>query len=148
MEVKNLFDPAVKQDILGRLDKLTPQTQGKWGKMNVSQMLAHCQAPINVGMGNIKLKRGFLGYTIGPLIKKVLYGDKPFKQGLPTAKEFVMKDDKDFETEKAKLLALINSFKEENITVDIHPLFGKLTREQWSKATYKHLDHHLQQFGV
>lgn len=29
-----------------------------------------------------------------------------------------------------------------------HPFFGKLTSEQWGKGIYKHLDHHLKQFGV
>lgn len=48
MEVKDLFDPAVKQEILDRINKLTPQSQRQWGKMDVAQMLAHCQMPLGV----------------------------------------------------------------------------------------------------
>ena len=59
-----------------------------------------------------------------------------------------MTDPKDFEKEKQILLEMIMNFKEENIVDTPHPFFGKLTKEQWSKGTWKHLDHHLQQFGV
>ena len=48
MEVKDLFDPIVKQEIVDRINKLTSQTQSRWGKMNVSQMLAHVQMPIRI----------------------------------------------------------------------------------------------------
>ena len=59
MEVKNLFDPAVKQDIIARINKLTPQSQRQWGKMDVAQMLAHCQMPLGVATGDHKLKGVF-----------------------------------------------------------------------------------------
>jgi Protein of unknown function (DUF1569) len=148
MEVKNLFDPAVKQDIITRINKLTPQSRGQWGKMNVGQMLAHCQVPIGVGLGTNKISRSFIGRIFGPLAKKILYNDKPFKRHLPTDRTFVMKDEKDFEKEKQGLLTMVNSFSEKNIVDTPHPFFGRLTKEQWSKGTWKHLDHHLQQFGV
>lgn len=148
MEVKNLFDAGVKDEIITRIHKLTPESQRQWGKMTVSQMMAHLQMPLGVGIGKHKLSRNFLGYTIGPLIKKLLYNDKPFKRDLPTHKTFVIKGDRDFEKEKKQLLEMVNSFKEENLIDSPHPLFGRLTKEQWSKGTWKHLDHHLQQFGV
>lgn len=148
MEVKNLFDPAVKQDIIVRINKLNAQTQRQWGKMDVAQMLAHLQMPMGVGLGVHKIPRSFLGRIVGPLIKPILYNDKPFKRGLPTDKSFIKKDPHEFEKEKQALLKMVNDFKEENLIDSPHPIFGKLTKEQWSRATWKHLDHHLQQFGV
>ena len=59
MEIKNLFDPSVKQEIIDRINKLTPQTQRQWGKMNVSQMLAHVQLPISSLMVLIRQKEVF-----------------------------------------------------------------------------------------
>jgi len=94
------------------------------------------------------VKGGFLLKLVGPLVKSVLYNDKPYKQGLPTDKSYVVTDAKNFETEKQKLLALIDRFSGENIILLRHPVWGKMTKEQWSKATWKHLDHHLQQFGA
>ncbi|MDP4261042.1 MAG: DUF1569 domain-containing protein [Bacteroidota bacterium] len=149
MEVRNLFDPAVKEDIITRINKLTPQSKGLWGKMTVGQMLAHLQVPIGVAEGTRTLKRTFFARLVGPLVKSVIYNEKPFKRGLPTDPSFVMTgSEKDFETEKQKLLSMINNFTEVNMVNEIHPFFGRMTKEQWSKGTWKHLDHHLQQFGV
>jgi hypothetical protein len=148
MEVKNMFEPGVKQDIIIRINKLTPQSQRQWGKMDVAQMLAHVQMPLGVGIGAHTIPRSFIGRVLGGFIKPILYNDKPFKQNLPTDRTFIMKDPKDFEKERQKLLEMVNKFKEENIVDTPHPLFGKLTKEQWSKGTWKHLDHHLRHFGV
>jgi hypothetical protein len=149
MELKNLFEENVKQEIIIRINKLSVQSQPQWGKMNVAQMLAHLQQPIGVAEGTHKLTRTLFGRIVGPMVKSMIYNDKPFKQNLPTDKSFVMTSyEKDFEKEKHTLINMINNFKDENIVQEVHPFFGKLTREQWSKGTYKHLDHHLQQFGV
>ena len=149
MEVKDLFDPSVKQEIIGRINKLTSQTQGQWGKMNVSQMLAHVQMPIRIAFGTHKPKGSFLLRLIGPLFKSKLWDEKPYKQSLPTDPTFVMTGlEKDFEKEKTALIDLVNNFNETSIQGEQHPVFGKLTKYNWSKATWKHLDHHLRQFGV
>jgi len=148
MVVKNLFDPGVKQEIVDRINKLTPESKALWGKMNVGQMLAHCQMPIGVAFGEHQLKGSFILKLIGPLFKSVLYNDKPYKRSLPTDKSFIMTGSKDFKQERDKLLEMIHHFSETKMINEKHPAFGKLTKEQWSKATWKHLDHHLQQFGV
>ena len=148
MEVKNLFEPTVKQDIIDRINKLTPESKALWGKMNVGQMLAHCQMPIGVAFGEHQLKGSFLLKLIGPLFKSVLYNEKPYKRSLPTDRSFIMTESKDFEKERNKLLEMVNQFSETKMINDKHPAFGRLTKEQWSKATWKHLDHHLQQFAV
>jgi hypothetical protein len=149
MEIKNLFDTVVKQEIINRLNKLSSQTQNKWGKMNVAQMLAHVQVPMGVALGTHTVKGNWLMKLILPFFKKNLYDEKPWKQGLPTDKTFVMTgQSKDFEKEKSSLLDMVNRFTESNMINEKHPVFGKLTKEQWSKATWKHIDHHLKQFGV
>ena len=148
MEIKDLFDPVVKQDIIDRINKLTPETQHKWGKMDVGQMLAHVQLPIKCAYGTHQVKGSFLLKLLGPLFKGILYNEKPYKQGLPTDPTYVIVDAKNFETEKQTLLELVNKFSPETVVLLNHPVWGKMTRDQWSKATWKHLDHHLKQFGV
>jgi Protein of unknown function (DUF1569) len=148
MEVKNLFDAAVKQDIINRINKLTPQSQAKWGKMDVAQMLVHCQMPLGVATGRHTLKSNFFMRLIGPLFKKQLFNDKPFKRNLPTDKSFIITSTHDLEKEKQNLIAMINSFSAATMSTEPHPFFGKLSNEEWSRGTWKHLDHHLQQFGV
>jgi Protein of unknown function (DUF1569) len=149
MEVKNLFDAGVKQQIVERINKLTSQTPAQWGKMNVAQMLAHCQMPIGVAVGTHTIKSNPVKRLLLSLFKKVLWSEKPYKQGLPTDKSFITTGaEKDFTAEKHTLIETINKFTENSMVTTIHPAFGKLTKEQWSKACWKHLDHHLQQFGV
>ena len=149
MEIKNLFDPAVKQEIINRINTLTPQSQRQWGKMDVAQMLAHLQMQIEVAYGTRIVKGNWLMKLMVPLFKKSLYNNKPWKTGLPTDKSFIMTGEtKDFETEKNKLLGLVEKFSEPTIRNTPHPVFGKMTMEQWSNATWKHLNHHLKQFGV
>ena len=149
IEVKNLFDPSVKQEIIDRVNKLTAQSQRQWGKMDVAQMLAHVQQPIEVAFGTKQLKAHWLLKLIGPLIKAQLYNSRPYKQGLPTDRSYIMTGSvKEFEKEKKELLSLINNFHESNLSGARHPVFGTFTKEQWGLATWKHLDHHLRQFGV
>ncbi len=149
MEVKNLFDEDVKQEIITRIHQLTPGSKPLWGKMSVSQMLAHLQPPIGIAYGTHKPKGSFLLRLIGPMFKSKLWDDKPYKQSLPTDPTFVMiRDKKEFDKEKAALLEMISPFSESTVVSERHPIFGKLTKENWSKATWKHIDHHLRQFGV
>jgi len=148
MEVKNLFDPLVKEVIIDRINCLTAQSQRQWGKMDAGQMLNHCRLPIAMAMGNHEVKGSFMLRLIGPMFKSMLYNEKPYKQGLPTDKTYIVGESKNFDEEKSQLIDNINKFTPESITVQKHPVFGKFTAEQWGKSTWKHLDHHLRQFGV
>ncbi|MGZ8559220.1 MAG: DUF1569 domain-containing protein [Chitinophagaceae bacterium] len=110
MEVENLFDAAVKQKIIERINKLTPQSQRQWGKMAVTQMLAHCLMPLGVATSVHKLNGGFFLKLIGPLFKKLLFNDQPFKHDLPTDKSFKIANLRDFQNEKQNLITMINEF--------------------------------------
>ena len=149
--MKNLFDIDTYKEITDRINKLTPQTENKWGKMDVAQMMAHCLEAFKVPVSEKELPRMFIGRLIGWMMKSKLYNESPWKKSLPTAPNFIIKDTRDFEVEKKKLLSILEVFNTKNATGigdKIHPLFGKLTAEQWGKSMYKHLNHHLEQFGV
>lgn len=149
MGIKNLYDPAAKQEIIERINKLTPETPRQWGKMDVAQMLAHLQQPLEVALGHRTIKGTFFFNLIMPLFKKTLWDDKPWKKGLPTDATYIMTGEtKDFNTEKTKLLELISQFNEAALRDKKHPVFGFMTKEQWSRSGWKHIDHHLKQFGV
>ena len=149
MEVRSLFDPAVKQEIIERINTLTPQSQRLWGKMDVAQMLAHLQQPLEVALGIRTIKGSFFMNLIRPLFKKTLWDEKPWKKGIPTDPTYITTaEPKDFHQEKAKLLDLIHQFNESALSDKKHPVFGFMTKEQWSKSAWKHIDHHLKQFGA
>ncbi len=146
--MKSLFETESWKEIKDRLNKLTSESPRKWGKMDVSQMLYHCQLPLNISLGKGNMKKQF--FPLAFLFKKSLYNDKPWRQNLPTAKSFIITEIKNFETEKYELEKLVDEFhtKKNKTQWDPHPLFGKFTPQQWGQMQYKHLDHHLKQFGV
>ena len=149
--MKNLFDPTAAADILSRFEKLEPDSKALWGKMYVAQMLAHIQVPAQLALGDRQLKKNILGLLFGRIAKKKLLSEKPFPAGLPTDPSFVMKGEYDFHIEKRKALALLNRLVgggETGLIKQTHPFFGKMTADEWGILTWKHLDHHLRQFGV
>lgn len=150
--MKSLFETNTLQEITDRINSLNNSSSPDWGKMNVAQMLKHCQVPFGVINGTVKMetKVGFFKKLIFSLMKPLMYNDKPWRKNVPTGKEFIINEDVEFDKEKENLLQLVNEFyKRKNQTVwPLHPVFGKFTKEQYGKMNYKHLDHHLRQFGV
>ena len=82
--------------------------------------------------------------------KKSMYNDEPWKKNAPTLRQFRVADQRNFENEKAFLTELIHDFHDTRDQKERtpHPAFGHLTYDQWGQMQYKHLDHHLRQFGV
>lgn len=148
--MQSLFDKEDNDAIKERIEKLTPRSVPLWGKMNVAQMLAHLQQPLLVSFGELKLKRGILGFLFGKMAKRQMLADKSFKKNMPTVKEFKVAPG-DFEKEKITLLSYLDRFIKEGsqiITKEPHPFFGKMDLSEWDLLQWKHLDHHLNQFGV
>jgi hypothetical protein len=148
---KNLFEPAVANEIIERMSALHADTKPLWGKMSVSQMVAHCEVGAELALGDKKLKKSFMGFLFGKIAKKQMLQPKPFKKSLPTAPEFLVKDEKKLDEEKQKLELLIRRFvasDKEVVAEQVHPFFGKMSSEEWGILNYKHLDHHFRQFGA
>lgn len=149
--MKNIFNQLHSEEILNRIDQLNPNSKSQWGKMDVAQMLAHCSSFQDIAMGHSFPPRGWLGILIGNLVKPMFYNDRTLAKNMSTIPAILIIDEKEFKTEKEKLKQKIITFQNngpENCTTHPHPFFGKLTSEQWGKGIYKHLDHHLKQFGV
>ena len=149
--MKNLFVPEIASEVIARIESLQADKKALWGKMNSAQMVAHCQVPMEVALGDKKIKRSLVGYLFGRIAKKSMYSDKPMPRNLPTDKTFVVPDERNLEVEKSRLIQLVKRFAEAGptgLTPETHPFFGKLTMEEWGVLSYQHLDHHLRQFGV
>jgi hypothetical protein len=150
--MKNIFKPNDAKEVINRINKLTPTTQRRWGKMTVDQMLAHCNVTYEFVYDNKHPKPNpFLKFILKNFIKKTVVGEKPYKQSSQTAPAFLIKGDKDFEVEKNRLIQYITRTQELGEAYfdnkESHS-FGVLTKNEWNVMFYKHLDHHLSQFGV
>lgn len=150
---RSLFDQNSVSEILLRINQLTPHHQRLWGRMEVSQMLAHCNLSMETAMGKNNIKRLFIGRLIGPFFKSSVIGDKPFGKNSPTDKSYIFtgKENLNFDEEKDRLEKSIHQFNKGGAsacTTFPHPFFGKFTPGEWAIFQWKHLDHHLRQFGV
>jgi len=150
--MKNLFEPATAKEIKERIAKLGPASQRQWGKMTAPQAMAHCSVAMEWAVGDNFPPRMFIGRILGPIAKsQVLKDEKPMGKNAPTAKALVVKDDRDLGKECQRLFALIERFSTagpQGCTKHPHTFFGPLTPEEWAALMYKHVDHHLRQFGV
>lgn len=150
--MKSLYEPATLKEIQERIARLGPNNQRQWGKMNAAQAMAHCAVGMEWAVGDKTEPRMFLGRIIGPLVKsQVLKDEAPMGKNAPTAKSLVVKDERDLGKESARLSALVERFASagpQGCTKNAHTFFGQLTPEEWARLMYKHVDHHLRQFGA
>lgn len=149
--MNSLYNRQDLDGIINRLNQLTPASERKWGKMNVSQMLAHCNKSMETALGENKINRLFIGRIITPFIRKLVLGEKPFAKNSPTDKTYIFKGEHDFELERSKTISIVNRFHEagpSGCTTHPHPFFGHFSPEEWAVFQWKHLDHHLRQFGA
>ncbi len=149
--METLFSKETLASSIARIENLTPEAQPVWGKMSVVQMLKHCSITMEVAREQRILKRIPISYVLGTFLKKSFYNDKPISKNSPTHPIFVFPDTEAFEKEKSELISHLVAFHEggeDKCTSLPHAFFGNLSKEQWGKGMYKHLDHHLQQFGV
>ncbi len=149
--MRSLFDPPDRQSVLVRLGQLQSGAPRQWGKMNAAQMLAHCSVAMEMATGETPRKQKLIGKLLSPFVRSSLLGEKPFGKNSPTDPAFIVTEEKDFEAEKQRLARLVNTFCDsgpEKASAHTHSFLGRLRGEQWGVMMYKHLDHHLRQFGV
>ncbi len=150
--MKNIFTPTHAEEIIQRINSLNSSSQAKWGKMDVSQMLAHCNVTYELVYDNKHPKPNFiLTQLLKWFVKESVVSTKSYKHNGNTAPVFIIKSSKDFATEKIRLIEHINktlSLGENYFHNKESHSFGVLTKDEWNNLFYKHLDHHLTQFGV
>ncbi|MCU0322096.1 MAG: DUF1569 domain-containing protein [Chitinophagaceae bacterium] len=152
MPLPNIFTQEVANQIIERINQLTATTQPKWGKMSVDKMLAHCNVTYEMVYENIHPQpNALIKFILKALVKNTVVNEKPYKQNSTTAAQFLIKDSKNFESEKQRLINFIHQTQalgEAHFNNKESHSFGKLTSTEWNNLFYKHLNHHLTQFGV
>jgi hypothetical protein len=152
MALPNIFTKAVSDTLVQRIDQLQPNTQAQWGKMNVAQMLAHCNVSYEMAYENKHPKPNFImGFILKNFIKKSIVNETPYKHNSATAPAFIIKESKNFEAEKKRLIDYVTKTQqlgESHFDGKESLSFGVMNTTEWNNLFYKHLDHHLTQFGA
>ena len=150
--MKNIFDKKVVDEVVGRINKLTPKSAGLWGKMNVAQMMAHCNVSYEMVYTDKHPKpNAAMKLILKIFVKQPVVNEKPYKKNSRTAPAFLIVDERDFEKEKQRLIDYLiktQELGEDHFHNKESHSFGPLTKTEWNNLFYKHLNHHLEQFGV
>lgn len=152
MALPNIFTKTVSDQVIARINTLTPETKAQWGKMTVDQMLAHCNVTYEMAYEDKHKKPGgFAKFMLKLFVKGVVVNEKPYKKNSRTGPTFLISDKRNFENEKTRLINYINKtveLGENHFEGKESNSFGVLNKTEWNNQFYKHLDHHLSQFGV
>lgn len=146
--MKTILDKATREEVIRRINSLNDNSTAEWGKMNVTQMMRHCSQWDEMALGKKKYKQSLLGRLFGKIALKDMMKDEPMKRNLPTVPSFVVKENVSIADEKNRWIKLLNEYESFPHDSFIHPFFGRINKEQTGYMAYKHIDHHLRQFGV
>lgn len=146
--MKTLLNKADRDSLIARIEKLDASCTAQWGKMSVYEMIQHCTVWGERVLNDVKEKHSLIGRVFGRIVlRKILKDDAPLGRNSPTSPAYRIKGTGDVEAAKAKWIAQMHQFDSYTTSQYMHDFFGLMTREQVGQLGYKHVDHHLRQFG-
>ena len=150
--MKSLASSGDRSELLARLAAVKPDSSRRWGKMTPHQMICHLNDSFLCGLGERRASS-----HSGPLQRTIvkwfaLWVPLHWPHGVSTRPE----NDQlsggtppvEFESDRARLAALVERFAAPGAPRGVHPLFGAINNEEWLRWGYLHADHHFRQFGV
>jgi hypothetical protein len=147
--MKKLWQESARRELLDRLATLRPDRPARWGRMSAPQMVTHLNDSMRMTYGdlNCEMKRSLIRF---PGIKQLIIFWMPFPKGVPTAPELIARKPGEWEADVETLRTLLErgAGHDTRGPFPVHPAFGKLTPREWGVLAYRHVDHHLRQFGV
>jgi len=150
--MKNCFEKTITNELITRINLLAPDTKAKWGKMDAAQMLAHCNVTYELVYESKHAKpNGLAKFFLKAFVKNLVVNEKPYDRNSRTAPVFIVKDPKNFQEEKTRLINYITKTQQlgaDHFDQKESHSFGPLTKVEWNNMFYKHLDHHLAQFDI
>ena len=150
--MKSIYDQQTIREFKERIQKIDKSSKAVWGKMNVYQMLKHCTENDKMLLRERSFRRLFIGRLFGKMaLKSNIKNEEPLGRNSPTHPDIKFEGNGDVEAQKREWLNVLDRYSRTRPKFDsvfIHPFFGKMNEEQISKFAFKHIDHHLRQFGV
>lgn len=152
--MKALNHPNEVDEILARLERLSPQTPRLWGKMSAHQMICHLNDAFKLYTGAITAIPPGFPYPSTLLKLGALWVPIRWPKGFKTIAEVDQErggtKPAEFEQDVAELRGRVSGFAKngEDFAWPIHPYLGRMSAKEWMRLGYLHTDHHLRQFGV
>lgn len=146
----------LKNECTQRFKTLAADTMGKWGKMNAQQTVEHISGFFYVSAGKIKFDLVTPVEHL-PKYKEFLLSDKEFRENTKAPTSVISEEalplryanmEEALQKLSDSIMAFENYFKDDPLQTTLHPVFGDLNFEEWVLLHYKHVRHHLKQFGL
>jgi hypothetical protein len=146
--MKSIWQEGARRELSDRIGALPPDRRAQWGKFTAPQMICHLAESLKMAMGDLKVAPKRLPIRYTPLKQLIIYL-APFPKGAPTAPELLARQPRDLTADVADLQRLLARAASAPTTDSWpeHPAFGKLSTRAWGVLIYRHMDHHLRQFG-
>lgn len=151
--MKTLASGRDRAALLQRLKAIQPTTPAVWGRMSAHQMICHlCDTScMMLGTRAVTPATGPMQRTIIKWI--ALYAPVSWPKGVPTTpetdQEVAGTTPSEFAADVAILEALVEQLVAPRASAwPAHPIFGRLSEKAWMRWAYRHMDHHLRQFGA
>ena len=147
--MKSLHSENVRQEVAGRVGHVAKDAVAQWGKFNAPQMVAHLADAMRMATGELEVRPKPI-FVRFPPFKQLLIYVLPMPKNLPTAKELITRGPSSWSGEVDDFLGLLDRFGRRDAVSPWppHPIFGSMSRRDWGALAYKHIDHHLRQFGA
>ena len=150
--IETVFDRDVRSTLTDRIGALHVGLSPVWGKMNVERMAEHC---VNWnqwvhGRSELRLKQSLVGKLIGRwVLRWTLRPGRPLDRGIPAGPAHtVERATRGLESLKCEWIELMGAYATYDNPDFVHDFFGKMSGAELGVFVYKHMDHHLRQFGV
>ena len=148
--MKTLFDDEARGALLARLERVSAESRPRWGKMSAEQMLSHLVEAMRMALGEFQTRPKKMLTRLPPFRQLFVYW-LPWPKGAPTARELLpASNPRSVEEGKREIMRLVTQlagYSSKTQWPD-HPAFGKLTARGWGVLGWRHIDHHLRQFGA
>lgn len=147
--MKTIWNGDVEREVHDRVARLMPDRKAAWGKMSAPQMVCHLADALKMAMGDLPVATKNTPLRHPPLKQLIVYW-APWPKGVPTAPELLVRPPRDWQADVSDLKSLVDRFASRRGARDWpeHPAFGRLSERAWGVLVYRHMDHHLRQFGV
>lgn len=149
--MKTIFDPAARASLARRMERVAPDGRPRWGRMSAPQMLCHVSDALRMAVGDLPVKSKGKMMLANPVVRWLAIYVLPWPKGKTrTAPEMLTAQPTEWAADLATFRALLEraGAKPADGPWPVHPLFGDINGKTWGALSYRHLDHHLTQFGA
>ena len=151
--MKSVYTPQHLAELIARIDTLSPESRRRWGRMTVHQAVCHLNDFLKASLGDRPLAQRPVGLSRRILSFIAFTLPLPWPKGLPTSPEVDAErggtPPATFEVDVRELKALLERFaRTEGKGLGPHYAWGEMGRGAWGRYGYRHVDHHLRQFGA